>query len=145
MLGKLSRRVEKRLLERGKRAPAVVVKIAERGMSVTSGPSQVVGNTELVLKTCLRVEPSDEPAFEVEQKFRFPQLAIPPVGTRLSVLYDPNDHSQIMIDHSSQAAIGQTFAGGVATPGGLDPTSIAATVQEAREQSGGDQQAMAKL
>src|SRR5215216_2885908 len=63
MLGKLSRRTRKKLEQHGKRAPAVVVDIAERGMSVTSGPAGLVSSTELALKTKLRVKPADEPQF----------------------------------------------------------------------------------
>jgi len=142
MLGKLSRRTRKKLEERGTRAPAVVVEIAERGMSVTSGSGQLVANTEVMLKTKLRVEPADEPAFEVEERFRFPQLAIPSVGSRLAVIYDQQDHDKIMIDRSPEAVATQ-FAN---VPGmqGTDLGSLVNTVKEAEAQTQ-DPQELARI
>src|SRR6266511_2601379 len=49
MLGKAFRRTRRKLEENGKRASAVVVEIAKRGMSVTSGNENIVSNTEVVL------------------------------------------------------------------------------------------------
>jgi hypothetical protein len=142
MLGKPSRRTRKKLEEHGKRAPAVVVEIAERGMSVTSGSGQLVANTEVMLKTKLRVEPEDEPAFEVEERFRYPQLSIPSVGSRLAVIYDPSDHDRIMIDRSPEGVAAQ-FAN---VPGlqGTDLQGLMATVQEAQSQTQ-DPQELARI
>jgi hypothetical protein len=142
MLGKPSRRTRKKLEEHGKRAPAVVVEIAERGMSVTSGSGQLVANTEVMLKTKLRVEPEDEPAFEVEERFRYPQLSIPSVGSRLAVIYDPSDHDRVMIDRSPEGVATQ-FAN---VPGlqGTDLQGLMATVQEAQSQTQ-DPQELARI
>jgi hypothetical protein len=142
MLGKLSRRTRKKLEEHGTRAPAVVVEIAERGMSVTTGSGQLVANTEVVLKTKLRVEPADELPFEVEERFRYPQLAIPSVGSRLGVIYDPQDHEKIMIDRSPEGVATQ-FAN---VPGaqGTDLQSLVNTVQQAEGQTQ-DPQELARI
>ncbi len=142
MLGKPSRRTRKKLEEHGKRAPAVVVEIAEKGMAVTSGSEQIVANTEVMLKTKLRVEPADEPQFEVEERFRFPQLSIPTVGTRLAVIYDPSDHDKVMIDRSPEGVATQ-FAN---VPGlqGTDLQGLMATVQQAESQTQ-DPQELARI
>jgi len=142
LLGKPSRRARKKLEEHGKRAPAVVLEIAQRGMTVTTGSSQLVSDTEVMLKAKLRVEPDDEPAFEVEERFRFPQLAIPSVGSRLAVLYDPNDHETLMLDYSPEGAAMQ-FAGssGVA---GVDVQSLMSKVQEAQGETQ-DPQELARI
>jgi hypothetical protein len=133
MLGKPSRRTRKKLEEHGRRAPAVVVEIAERGMSVTTGSGQLVANTEVMLKTKLRVEPEDEPAFEVEDRFRYPQLSIPSVGSRLAVIYDPSDHDKVMLDNSAAGAAVQLGA----VPGlqGMDLQDVMSKVREAQSQT----------
>jgi putative oligomerization/nucleic acid binding protein len=133
MLGNPSRRTRRKLEERGKRAPAVVVEIAEKGMSVTSGNAEIVSNTEVVLKTKIRVEPEDEPAFEIEDRFRYPQLSIPSVGSRLAVIYDPSDHDKVMIDRSAAGAAVQFGA----IPGmqGMDLQDVMSKVKEAQSQT----------
>jgi hypothetical protein len=142
MLGKPSRRTRKKLEEHGKRAPAVVVEIADKGMTVTSGSGQLVSDTEVMLKTKLRVEPTDEPAFEVEERFRYPQLSIPSVGSRLAVLYDPSDHDKVMLDRSPDGVASQF----VNVPGleGADLKGLMATVEQARSQTQ-DPQEMARI
>jgi hypothetical protein len=133
MLGKPSRQTEKKLEAHGKRAPAVVVEIADRGMSVTSGAGNLVSQAEVSLKTKLRVEPDDEPAFEVEERFRYPQLSIPSVGTRLAVIYDPSDHDTIMIDRSPEAVAAQF--GDVPGMQGMDLQDVMTKVREAQSQT----------
>jgi hypothetical protein len=103
MLGKPSKRTLKQLEENGKRANATVVEIAEKGMAVTRGAEGVIGNTELALKTHLRVQPDDEPEFEVKKRFSYPQMAVPAAGQTVPVLYDPGDHDKIIVDYSPDA------------------------------------------
>jgi hypothetical protein len=111
MLGKPSHRTRKRLEENGRTASATVLEIASRGMTITSGNEQIVANTKVMLKTKLRVEPDGEPAFEVEQRFRYSQFAIPSSGTRVAVVYDPDDHDKIMLSDDPTAAT-QAMLGG---------------------------------
>jgi len=111
MLGKPSRRTRKRLEEAGKPAMATVVEIAEKGMAVTHGAEGVIGNTELALKTKLKVQPQDEPEFEVEETFRYPQLGVPAVGQQLAVIFDPEDHDKVMLDESQEAQTSAALAG----------------------------------
>ncbi len=101
MLGKPSHRTEQRLRESGTRAPAVVTAIADGGVAITSGAEGIVGNTTVMRRTALRVEPVGEPAFAVEQHFRFSQFGVPYVGAHLAVIFDPEDHDTIMIDHDT--------------------------------------------
>jgi hypothetical protein len=132
MLGKPSKRMTKKLEGSGKRANATVVEIAEKGMSVTSGPEGVIASTELVLKTRLKVQPDDEPEFEVTERFRYPQLAVPSPGMVLPVIYDPQDHEKIMIDRSpeaqQQAALSQA---------GIDPGALGQMISQAQQMQAG--------
>lgn len=141
MLGKLSHRTRERLLKEGRHASAVVLEIAERGMAITHGAEGVVANTELAIKTRLRVEPETEPAFEVQERFRYPQLAVPSVGSRIAVIYDPGDHDTIMIDES--APMMPSFGG--VTGAGTDVGSVLNAVKEAQAASGGDKEALARM
>src|SRR3954469_6348061 len=128
MLGKLSNRTRKRLEEQGRTAQATVLEIASRGMTITSGNDQIVANTKVVLKTKLRVEPDGEPAFEVEEKFRYSQFAIPSAGSVLPVIYDPGDHDKIMLDESPAAV---TQAGMMQAGLSTDQMSLVTQLQQA--------------
>ncbi len=98
MFGKPSRRTRKNLEQHGRRATATVLAVGDRGMGITHGSGNVVANTEISVELTLRVEPQDEPAFEVQDHFRFPQLSIPTEGRRLAVIYNPDDHESVMLD-----------------------------------------------
>jgi hypothetical protein len=128
MLGKPSKRLLKQLEESGKRANATVVEIAEKGMAVTRGAEGVVGNTELALKAHLRVQPDDEPEFEVKKRFSFPQLAVPAAGQTIPVLYDPDDHDKIIVDYSPEAQQGAAFSAA-----GIDPAEVGQLVEQAQQ------------
>jgi Short C-terminal domain len=132
MLGKPSKRLKKQLEENGKRANATVVEIAEKGMAVTRGAEGVIGNTELALKTHLRVQPDDEPEFEVKKRFSYPQLAVPSAGQTVPVLYDPNDHDKIIVDYSADAQQNAAFASA-----GIDPSQIGQLMQQAQQMQAG--------
>jgi len=69
-------------------------------MSVTSGPEGLVDSTDLDARFHLRIEPSGDEPIEVRARMRFPQLAVPPIGSRIAVIYDPDDPSQLMWDDS---------------------------------------------
>jgi hypothetical protein len=128
MLGKPSKKLKKHLEENGKRATATVVEIAEKGMAVTRGAEGVVGNTELALKAHLRVQPDDEPEFEVKKRFSFPQLAVPSAGQTVPVLYDPQDHDKLIVDYSPEAQQTAAF-----TSAGIDPSQIGQLMQQAQQ------------
>jgi hypothetical protein len=143
MLGKPSKRLMKQLEENGKHATATVVEIAEKGMAVTRGAEGVVGNTELALKAHLRVQPDDEPEFEVKKRFSFPQLAVPSAGQTIPVLYDPADHDKIIVDYSPEAQQSAAFSAA-----GIDPSQIGQLMEQAqqmRAQAGGMQGGMGQM
>lgn len=135
MFGKLSRGTRKRLEAGGHRAPATVLAIADRGMTVTHGSEGFVGNTEVILKTHLRVEPEGRLPFEVEDKFRYPQMSIPSAGSRLSVLYDPEDHEHVLIEDRPPVV---DFNGGT-----LDLGAMLDTIKQTKAEHPGDRMAMA--
>jgi len=116
MLGELSKRKRKKLEESGTRAPATVVEIAEKGMTITSGNEQIVANTKVILKTKLLVEPEGQPSFEIDEKFRYSQFGIPSAGQKLAVIFDPGDHDTIMLDDNPEASINAAISGM-----GMDP------------------------
>ena len=128
MLGKPSKRLMKQLEENGKHATATVVEIAEKGMAVTRGAEGVVGNTELALKAHLRVQPEDEPEFEVKKRFSFRQLAVPSAGQTIPVLYDPADHDKIIVDYSPEAQQGAALSAA-----GIDPSQIGQLMEQAQQ------------
>jgi Short C-terminal domain len=128
MLGKPSKRLKKQLEESGKRANATVIEIAEKGMAVTRGAEGVIGNTELALKTHLRVQPDDEPEFEVKKRFSYPQLAVPSAGQTVPVIYDPSDHDKIIVDHSPAAQQSAAFQAA-----GIDAGQIGQLMEQAQQ------------
>jgi putative oligomerization/nucleic acid binding protein len=128
MLGKPSKKLIKQLEENGKHANATVVEIAEKGMAVTRGAEGVISNTELALKAHLRVQPDDEPEFEVKKRFSFPQLAVPSAGQTVPVLYDPADHDKIVVDYSAEAQQGAAFSAA-----GIDPNQIGQLMEQAQQ------------
>ena len=114
MFGKPSSSTRRRLEAHGVAAKATVLAISDRGMAVSHNGGTLVGDTEVVLKTTLRVQPDGDPAFEVRRKFRYPQLAIPSPGSELTVRFDPDDHGRIMIDHDAlPIAFGGMDVGGL--------------------------------
>jgi hypothetical protein len=128
MLGKPSKKLKKQLEESGTRANATVVEIAEKGMAVTRGAEGVVANTELALKAHLRVQPENEPEFEVKKRFSFPQMAVPSPGQTVPVLYDPQDHDKIIVDYTPEAQQGAAFAAA-----GIDPNQIGDLMNQAQQ------------
>ena len=149
MFGQRNHFTRKKLEEHGTSAPATVLEIADRGMTVTNGSEGFVGNTEVILKTRLRVEPPSRPAFEVHQKFRYPQMSIPSAGSRVTVLFDPDDHDKVMIDRDALPMIGGDVMAKIAAVSGGGARGatlgdILATAQAARSAHPGDSNAMAE-
>jgi hypothetical protein len=101
LLGDTSK-LESRLRERGRRAPA---EILECSVSATiSDGMNLAARVQAVCKLRLRVEPPGEAPFEAEVKQRFGQFAIPAPGTRVEALYDPDDHGKLVVEADSIAA-----------------------------------------
>jgi hypothetical protein len=129
VLGKPSKRLKKRLEESGVRAQAKVLEVAERGMAVTNGAEGIVANTTLAVKCRLEVTPPDgTPPFEVHERFRFSQFAVPSAGQMLAVIYDPEDHDKVMLDESAEASQNAMLASA-----GIDPAMIEQALQATQE------------
>jgi hypothetical protein len=125
MLGKRSKRTQRKLEESGTKAQATILEIADKGIAESSGQEGIVANTELVRKTHLRVTPDNEPEFEVTQRFRYPQDALPRAGQVVSVIYDPSDHDKIILDQSRE---GRQKA--ILAADGFDPNSVSGEVKD---------------
>jgi hypothetical protein len=125
MLGKPSKRAQKKLEENGTKAQAIVLEIADKGIAVTSGQETIVSNTEVARKVRLKVTPDNEPEFEVSQRFRFPQDEVPSAGQTIAVIYDPSDHDRIMLDQSREGRQKATLAAD-----GFDPNSVSGEVED---------------
>jgi hypothetical protein len=129
MLGKPSKRLKKHLEENGVHSQAKVLEVAEKGMAVTSGAEGVVANTTLALKCKLEITPEDgTPAFQITERFRFSQFAVPTAGQTVAVIYDPADHGKLILDESPDAVQGAALAGA-----GLDPNTIQDAMKAAQQ------------
>ncbi len=100
-----NKRLERKLSEHGARAQAEVLEAAQTHVAITTGNEAIVGNTEIVWKLRLRVMPEGGEPFEAEIKERFPQLGGPATGQIVNVLYDPEDHSKVVIAHDRDSQI----------------------------------------
>jgi Short C-terminal domain len=106
--GKESRQ-EKKLRENGKSAPATIVEAKKGRFAISSGgnAAEQVASAHVNWKVKLRVTPEGEEPFEVEVKEGYAQMGMgPQIGSTVPVLYDPNDHSNVAIDHDTGAQVG---------------------------------------
>lgn len=153
MFGERSHRQKRHLETSGVHGTATVLEIGRRGMAITHGAEGVVANTEIAVKLRLRVEAESRPAFEVQTKLRFPQLALPQVGHKLPVIFDPDDHETLMLDESPagqmaamseqlkaqglrQDQVDSIAAAQQMALAGADPEAIVARVNEIRAAAG---------
>ena len=85
-------------------------------MGITIGNPAFARATEVVWKLDLRVKPEGSEPFDARVKARFPQYGGPRAGTTVPVLFDPGDHSKIVLDSSPEgwadAAIGAATQSG---------------------------------
>ena len=99
-------RLEKKLREGGGRAAPAEITAAKKGvMAISTGndAAQQAASAHVNWKLTLRVTPDRETPFEAEVKEPYPEMSGgPSVGDVIGVLYDPNDHSRLVIDHSSE-------------------------------------------
>ena len=138
------------------RASATVVDIASWGSDNESSQGEIDLEDELikkmpgeklapsntgawyVRKTKLRIRPADGPEFEVERKMRYGDwgLDVPKAGDEIAVVYDPDDHSKVMVapptdmeeavrtaNALSKADIGFSVGTGGASPAPAKPVS----------------------
>jgi Short C-terminal domain len=125
-----SGREERKLREHGQQAPAVVMEAKLGRWTTTSGNPDLVASTKRSWTLRLRVEPPQQPAFEAEVHTSLGQLDIVQPGRRFTVLYDPDDHTKVAIDHSESGAV-EAIAQRIASAhSGADPTRIAELLQQ---------------
>jgi hypothetical protein len=87
-------RLEKHLRETGRKAGAVVIDSQQTFTKKTSTSRGV----DVVWKVKLEVRPTGEPEFEAEIKQYFRETTTPLPGAKLEALFDPGDHSKVVID-----------------------------------------------
>ncbi len=99
-------RLEKRLRDGGgKTAPAQITEAKAGHMAISSGgdAAQQVASAHVNWKLKLHVTPDGEAAFDAEVKEPYPEMGGgPSVGSTVGVLYDPTDHSKLVVDHSAE-------------------------------------------
>src|SRR5215471_10459247 len=106
--GKESRQ-EKKLRESGKSASATIVEAKKGHFAISSGgdAAQEVATAHVNWKLKLHVTPDDEAAFDAEVRGGYAEMGMgPQVGSTVPVLYGPNDHSNVVVDHSDEAQMG---------------------------------------
>jgi hypothetical protein len=86
-------RLEQKLQERGAQAQAVL-----RSAEKTTDIAMRDGQTWFVWKLGLRVRPLGEPEFDAQLRQRYRSGRTPTVGSTVSVLFDPDNHSKVCID-----------------------------------------------
>jgi hypothetical protein len=87
---------KKRILEDGISAEAVVLSVADTGVTVNDNPR---------VKLTLQVQPEGDAPFEATKKVTVSRVAIPSPGDRYWVRYDPADPSEVEFDDAKVAAV----------------------------------------
>jgi hypothetical protein len=82
---------KKKILEDGIQARAVVIDVADTGMTVNNNPR---------VKLTLQVQPEGDAPFEATKKVTVSRVAIPSVGDSYWVRYDPADPSDVEFDEA---------------------------------------------
>jgi len=96
--------LEHELRKSGDNAPAEVTAVQQTHLNITDGNPQLVGNTELVVKLQVHVRPGDGTAFDAGTETREGQLDGYHVGDVVRVLYDPDDHTKVVVDRQATDA-----------------------------------------
>jgi hypothetical protein len=100
-----NRKLQSKLRVNGREARARVLEAERTNRTYTRGNDSLAANTKVIWRLKLLVQPLDEPAFEVEIKDGWDQFSSPHVGSMVPVLYDPSNHSKLVLDDSDQAAV----------------------------------------
>jgi hypothetical protein len=96
--------LERKLRKEGRRAFGKIREAKRTHWTETVGSDAVVADTSILWKLVLQVEPEGEPPFRAEVDELFGQMASPAPSADYSlvVLYDPDDHSKVVVDHSEE-------------------------------------------
>lgn len=124
------KKLEEELREHGMRASADVVKAEQSGVGITEGNPAFAGATEVVWKLDLHVKPEGAEPFDAHVEARFPQYGGPRAGTTVPVLFDPDDHSKVVLDSSPEAWADASIATAVQASGN---PALAAPLHELME------------
>ncbi len=107
-------RLEKKLREGGgKTAPAQITATKKGKVAISTGgdAAQQAASAHVNWKLTLRVTPDNEAPFEAEVKEPYPEMGGgPSVGDTIGVLYDPNDHSKLVVDHGEEGLVTQVLS-----------------------------------
>jgi hypothetical protein len=134
MQGKPSKRLKKKLEEKGTRADARVLEIAEDGTPIRTG-NRMHMKVWMVLETRLQVKPSDGTAeFEVSDRFAFQERTIPAAGDTIPVIFDPEDQDTLILDEAAMP-VQPGFNAEALTARGL-PAGAIDQVMQAQQQWG---------
>lgn len=82
---------KKKILENGTQAQAVVLNVADTGMTINDNPR---------VKLTLQVQPEGGAPFQVEKKVTVSRVAIPSIGDTYFVRFDPADPTNVEFDES---------------------------------------------
>jgi len=107
-------RLEKKLRESGGKTATAEITTAKAGkMAISTGndAAQQAASAHVNWKLTLRVTPDGESPFEAEVKAPYPEMGGgPSVADTIGVLYDPNDHTKLVVDHSTQGVATQALS-----------------------------------
>jgi Short C-terminal domain len=99
-------RLETELRESGGKTASAQITATKKGkfaISHGNDAAQQAASAHVNWTLTLQVTPDDEALFEAQVKESYPELGGgPSVGDTIGVLYDPNDHSRLVVDHSSE-------------------------------------------
>jgi hypothetical protein len=103
-----SRRLERKLRQRGKAAMATVLSTrrAMSGLYKSDDPFYQTPPTQAtpdLWTMTVRVQPDGAPAFDAEIEAWLWQTERPWLNTVVPVLYDPSDHRRVVLDRSAEA------------------------------------------
>jgi hypothetical protein len=94
--------LQRRLRKSGRRAFASVLESQRTQYTETFGNDSLISNTRVLWKFVLRVAPEGEAPFDADADVLLPQTWSPSSGTQFPVLYDPDDHSRVVVDESEE-------------------------------------------
>jgi hypothetical protein len=136
--------LERKLRKKGKAATATVLTF-HKTISMTESVNGSIPVTKYLCTVDVSVQPGGEPAFETTTDAWFSGLE-PSPGTVVPVLYDPSDHSKLVVDHSDTAQVGAAVdtALGRRVAEGADPASMTGIADMMRS-AVSDPQAFKKL
>jgi hypothetical protein len=97
-------RLEHELRKKGRRAFAKVLECRRTHYTETVGGAAVADDRRILWSLVLQVEPDGEAPFEARIDALLPELWSPEPSTELAfpVLYDPADHSKVVLDQSDE-------------------------------------------